>query len=105
MERQGYAAQGVSDRTDEQLVAQGYITYCAAEGDNKATWARSLAHGQKLGIPVWVFGYASTRQSDLKVFRQQWVEEFKEMKYASSLGKAHHVPLLNDPIGQIWYIC
>ena len=80
MERQGYAAQGVQHRTDEQLVAQGYITYCAAEGDNKATWARSLAHGQRLGIPVWVFGYASTRQSDLKVFRQEWVEEFKEMK-------------------------
>ena len=80
MERQGYAAQGVQHRTDEQLIAQGYISYCAAEGNNKATWARAIAHGQKLGIPVWVFGYASTRQSDLKVFRDQWIEEFEEMK-------------------------
>ena len=80
MERKGYAAQGVQHRTDEQLIAQGYISYCAAEGKNKATWARAIAHGQELGIPVWVFGYASTRQSDLKVFRNQWIEEFKEMK-------------------------
>ena len=80
MENRGYAAQGVQHRTDEQLIAQGYISYCAAEGDNKATWARAIAHGQRLGIPVWVFGYASTRQSDLKVFRDKWIEEFKEMK-------------------------
>ena len=80
MENQGYAAQGVQHRTDDELIAQGYISYCAAEGKNKATWARAIAHGQKLGIPVWVFGYASTRKSDLKVFRDKWIEEFKEMK-------------------------
>ena len=80
MERQEYAVQGVQHRTDEQLIAQGYISYCAAEGDNKATWARAIAHGQRLGIPVWVFGYASNRKSDLKVFRDKWIEEFKEMK-------------------------
>ena len=80
MENRGYAAQGVQHRTDEQLIAQGCITYCAAEGDNKATWARAIAHGQKLGIPVWVFGYASTRKSDLKDFRDEWIKEFKEMK-------------------------
>ena len=80
MENRGYAAQGVQHRTEEQLIAQGYISYCAAEGNNKATWARAIAHGQRLGIPVWVFGYASTRQSDLKVFRDKWIEEFKEMK-------------------------
>ena len=80
MENQGYAAQGVQHRTDEQLIAQGYISYCAAEGDNKATWARAIAHGQRLGIPVWVFGYASTRKSDLKDFRDEWIKEFKEMK-------------------------
>ena len=78
--RYGFVPQGVQHRTDEQLIAQGYISYCAAEGDNKATWARAIAHGQRLGIPVWVFGYASTRQSDLKTFRNEWIEEFKEMK-------------------------
>ena len=80
MENRGYVAQGVQHRTDEQLIAQGCITYCAAEGDNKATWARAIAHGQRLGIPVWVFGYASTRKSDLKDFRDEWIKEFKEMK-------------------------
>ena len=80
MENRGYAAQGVQHRTDEQLIAQGYISYCAAEGDNKATWARAIAHGQRLGIPVWVFGYASTRKSDLKDFRDGWIKDFKEMK-------------------------
>jgi len=80
MENRGYVAQGVQHRTDEQLIAQGYISYCAAEGDNKATWARAIAHGQRLGIPVWVFGYASTRKSDLKDFRDGWIKDFKEMK-------------------------
>tara|TARA_R110002153_G_scaffold19016_1_gene65630 strand:- start:79 stop:1263 length:1185 start_codon:yes stop_codon:yes gene_type:complete len=80
MVNRGYAAQGVQHRTDEQLIAQGYISYCAAEGDNKATWARAIAHGQRLGIPVWVFGYASTRKSDLKDFRDGWIKDFKEMK-------------------------
>ena len=80
MENKGYVAQGVQHRTDEQLIAQGYISYCAADGGNKATWARAIAHGQRLGIPVWVFGYASTRQSDLKVFRDKFIEEFEEMK-------------------------
>lgn len=80
MERQGYVSQGVQHRTDKELIAQGYISYCAAEGNNKATWARAIAHGQKLGIPVWVFGYASTRQSDLKVFRDNWILDFKDLK-------------------------
>ena len=80
MVNRGYAAQGVQHRTEEQLIAQGYISYCAAEGDNKATWARAIAHGQRLGIPVWVFGYASTRKSDLKDFRDGWIKDFKEMK-------------------------
>ena len=33
-----------------------------------------------MGIPVWIFGYASTRQSDLKQFRDDWIKEFEEIK-------------------------
>ena len=78
--RNGFVPQGVQHRTDEQLIAQGYISYCSAEGDNKATWARAIYHGQRLGIPVWVFGYASTRQKDLIKFRDDFIAEFKEIK-------------------------
>ena len=80
LERNGYVPQGVQHRTDEQLIEQGYIAYCAAEGDNKATWSRAIYHGQRLGIPVFFFGYASTRQSNLREFRTDWIEEFKEYK-------------------------
>ena len=77
---EGIVTQGIKDRSDEELIEQGYISYCAAEGDNKSTWARAISNGQRLGIPVWVFGYASTRVVDLKSFREQWIKEFKETK-------------------------
>ena len=77
---EGIVTQGIKDRSDEELIEQGYISYCAAEGDNKSTWARAITNGQRLGIPVWVFGYASTRVVDLKSFREQWIKEFKETK-------------------------
>lgn len=80
LNRQGIIPQGIQGRTSDQLVAQGYLSYCAAEGDNKSTWMRAITNGQELGIPVWIFGYASTRQSDLKQFRSDWIEEFKETK-------------------------
>ena len=80
LNRQGIVPQGIQSRTPQQLISQGYLSYCAAEGDNKSTWMRAIANGQELGIPVWIFGYASTRQSDLKEFRDNWIEEFKEIK-------------------------
>jgi len=80
LSRQGIVPQGIQARTPQQLISQGYLSYCAAEGDNKSTWMRAIANGQELGIPVWIFGYASTRQSDLKQFRDDWIREFEEIK-------------------------
>ena len=75
-----HPVQGVADRSDEDLIKQGYITYCAGEGNNKSTWQRAITHGQRLGIPVWIFGYSSGRVEDLEVFRNKWMNQFKEAK-------------------------
>ena len=76
----GLAPAGVEGRSDEELIQQGYILYCAGQGDNKATWMRSIAHGTRLDLPVWILGYAPTRKPDLQDFRENWVEEFNELK-------------------------
>jgi len=86
------AKQGIEHRTDKELISQGYISYCAAEGDNKSTWARAIYHGQRLGIPVWIFGYSSIRVDDLPDFRKLYMEEFEDYKsimidWASSITK------------------
>ena len=76
----GFAKQGVEGRDDKELIAQGYITYCAGNGDNKSTWMRALYHGTRLNLPVWIFGYAANRVDDLKKFREDFIEEFNELK-------------------------
>ena len=76
----GFPAAGIENRTDEELLKQGYILYCAGNGGNKATWMRGIVHGIQLGIPVWIFGYAPVRKEDLKEFRESWIEEFEELK-------------------------
>ena len=93
LESQGIVKQGIEHRTDEELISQGYVSYCAAEGDNKATWARAIFHGQRLGIPVWIFGYSSTRTDDLLKFRNDYETEFVDYKnimidWASSIMKS-----------------
>lgn len=75
-----FAKQGVENRTDAELIAQGYISYCCGAGDNKSTWGRALAHASRLGIPVYVFGYAPNRVPDLQNFRENFINEFNEMK-------------------------
>lgn len=75
-----FAKQGVEGRTDSELIAQGYITYCCGAGDNKSTWGRALAHASRLGIPVYMFGYAPNRVPDLQKFRENFISEFNEMK-------------------------
>ena len=93
LESQGIVKQGIEHRTDEELISQGYVSYCAAEGDNKATWARAIFHGQRLGIPVWIFGYSSTRTDDLLKFRNNFKTEFVDYKnimidWSSSIMKS-----------------
>ena len=41
---------------------------------------RAIVHGTRLGLPVLVLGYAPTRQSDLRQFRIDYIEEFNETK-------------------------
>lgn len=80
----GLAPAGIEGRSDEELIKQGYILYCAGNGGNKATWMRAIVHGTRLGLPVLVLGYAPTRQKDenggLKQFRIDYIKEFNETK-------------------------
>ena len=69
LESQGIVKQ-IEHRTDEELISQGYVSYLLLK-DNKATWARAINHGQRLGIPEWIFGYSSTRTDDLLKFLKQ----------------------------------
>lgn len=75
-----FAKQGVESRTDSELIKQGYISYCCGAGDNKATWGRAMYHAQRLGIPVYLFGYAQKRVPDLEKFRENFIDEYNEMK-------------------------
>tara|TARA_R100000329_G_C7596335_1_gene211481 strand:+ start:138 stop:1307 length:1170 start_codon:yes stop_codon:yes gene_type:complete len=86
----GLPAAGIDKRSDEQLIQKGYIVYCAVSGGNKATWMRAITHSTRLGIPIWIIGYADTRKPDLTNFRNNWIEEFTELKeitihFASSI--------------------
>ena len=76
----GLAAAGIEGRTEEELIEQGYILYCAGNGGNKATWMRAIVHGTRLNLPVWILGYAPVRKDDLKQFRLDYIQEFNEIK-------------------------
>ena len=76
----GFAVQGVGKRTDEELIKQGYITYCATDGDNLQAWARGIKYSTLYNIPVWIFGYSSTRIPNLLKFRQGYITDFETMK-------------------------
>tara|TARA_X000000368_G_C22972374_1_gene686034 strand:- start:53 stop:1231 length:1179 start_codon:yes stop_codon:yes gene_type:complete len=76
----GFPQAGVKGRSKEEIEAQGYIIYQAGEGDSKASWMRGVTEGIKYGVPVWIIGYAPNRKSDLKKFREDWINEFNTMK-------------------------
>lgn len=76
----GFAKQGIENRTDQELIKQGYIVYCAGNGDNKSTWARCIAHATRLGIPAWIVGYSPNRVDDLEEFRNNYIQDFNNMK-------------------------
>lgn len=76
----GFFKQGVENRSDEELIKQGYIVYCAANGDNKSSWMRAIYHGTRLNIPVWFIGYSANRVDDLQEFRENYIEDFNELK-------------------------
>ena len=72
---------GIEHRSKKELKAQGYILYFAAQGDNKATWARAIINSIRFGIPVLIIGYAAERPKDgLKIFRKEWIKDYIETK-------------------------
>lgn len=76
----GFAKQGIENRSDEELQQQGYIIYCAGEGNGKSVWARGIVNSTRLGVPTWVIGYSTKRVHDLQQFREDWIREFNETK-------------------------
>ena len=102
MESQGYPKQGIEGRVDKDIQEQGCITYCSGEGDNLRAWARGIQHGTTKDVPVWVFGYAPNRVPDLKKFRENWIEDFNNMKqtfitFASNIaGDGETIPDLEE---------
>ena len=85
----GYAIQnehnlvrmGVEGRSDEELLAQGYILFAAHRGDAVGAWLKGIYRAGQLGLPIWILGYAANLPDDtLKVFREEWIREFVECK-------------------------
>ena len=77
---QGIVKQGVEGRSDADLKAQGYISYCSSDGGNKSVWMRGIYNGIKLGLPVWVFGYAPNREADLDAWRLKFISDWNGVK-------------------------
>jgi hypothetical protein len=77
---QGIVPAGVENRTPEQIEEQGYISYSAAQGDNMSTWMRGIINSAKYRVPCYVFGYSDKRVSDLKQFREEWIEDFNKQR-------------------------
>ena len=72
---------GVENRSDEELIAQGYILFCAHRGDAVGAWSKGIYRAGQLGLPIWILGYAANLPNDtLEVFRSEWIEEFVNYK-------------------------
>ena len=72
---------GVENRSDEELLSQGYILFAAHRGDAVGAWLKGIYRSGQLNLPIWILGYAATLPNDpLKVFREEWIEEFVKCK-------------------------
>lgn len=71
---------GIENRTIEQIQEQGYISYSAAQGDNMSSWQRGIINSAKYGVPCYIFGYSDKRVSNLKAFRENWIEQFENQR-------------------------
>ena len=71
---------GVDNRSDEELLAQGYILFAAHRGDAVGAWSKGIYRAAKLGLPIWVLGYAANIKDNLEEFRSDWIEEFVDYK-------------------------
>lgn len=71
---------GVDNRSDEELLAQGYILFAAHRGDAVGAWSKGIYRAGQLGLPIWILGYAANLENDLEEFRSDWIEEFVDYK-------------------------
>ena len=71
---------GVEGRSDEELLAQGYILFAAHRGDAVGAWSKGIYRAGQLGLPIWILGYAANLEDDLELFRSDWIEEFVDYK-------------------------
>ena len=71
---------GVEGRSDEELLSQGYILFCAHRGDAVGAWSKGIYRAGKLGLPIWILGYAANVEDNLEEFRSDWIEEFVDYK-------------------------
>ena len=83
LKEMGLPAAGIERRTREEIQDQGYILYCAVEGDSQSTWMRSITNSMKYNVPVYIVGYAAqTKPSkkSLQSFREEWIDDFEMQK-------------------------
>ena len=72
---------GVEGRSDAELEAQGYILFCAHQGDAVGAWAKGIFRAAQLKLPVWIIGYApNLPDKGLEHFRSKWIEDFVNYK-------------------------
>ena len=71
---------GVDNRSDEELLAQGYILFAAHRGDAVGAWSKGIYRAGKLGLPIWILGYAANVEDNLEEFRSDWIQEFVDYK-------------------------
>lgn len=77
----GLVKMGVENRSDADLKAQGYILFCAHQGDAVGAWAKGIFRAAQLKLPVWIIGYApNLPEKGLEQFRSKWIEDFVKYK-------------------------
>ena len=77
----GLVRMGVEGRDDDELKAQGYILFCAHQGDAVGAWAKGIFRAAQLKLPVWIIGYApNLPEKGLEKFRSKWIEDFVKYK-------------------------
>ena len=76
----GFAKQGIENRSAAEIKKQGYIVYCSGKGNNKSVWMRAITNSVKYGVPVYVIGYSQERVDDLGSFREKFIEDWNDQK-------------------------
>lgn len=76
----GFAKQGIENRSAADIKKQGYIVYCSGKGNNKSVWMRAITNSVKYGVPVYVIGYSQERVDDLDAFREKFIKDWNDQK-------------------------